>query len=246
MDINAPDLPVVFSMLDKDGSGDLSHKEFCDGIYKMKASDEHTMLVFVLFYIVSMQQDVHKCVKLIQTDLAQHREDMQLTFAASNPGKSMPPAEDVAPAVMTAALERNVALRGNGTSELASGTNVATGAPGYVPQSCIDAGEQLLMLNVVDSIKQLSEQIDENLASLRSKLACPVGAQRSGGLLETPSTLPASKGSCGYTDSEEMPSNKMLDGSRAANAIRHKPTADLPCQHQDLTRAGPDKRIQLL
>jgi hypothetical protein len=69
MDVKLEDLYTVFHMLDTDSSGDLNHKEFCDGVFKMKTSDEHTMLVFIKHHVQELFKDVHETIHILKSDI---------------------------------------------------------------------------------------------------------------------------------------------------------------------------------
>jgi len=55
MEIDAKDLDAVFGILDIDGNGDLSYTEFVSELYKMKAHDSHTLLVFIQHYVMELK-----------------------------------------------------------------------------------------------------------------------------------------------------------------------------------------------
>eukprot|EP00929_Paragymnodinium_shiwhaense_P008663 TRINITY_DN11262_c0_g1_i2.p1 TRINITY_DN11262_c0_g1~~TRINITY_DN11262_c0_g1_i2.p1 ORF type:complete len:706 (+),score=62.51 TRINITY_DN11262_c0_g1_i2:234-2351(+) len=50
LDIHRPDLPVVFKMLDKDNTGDVSFTEFVNGLHHIKNENMHTLMVFTRHY----------------------------------------------------------------------------------------------------------------------------------------------------------------------------------------------------
>jgi len=47
MDIKLDDMDNVFHILDEDGSGSVTYKEFVDQLYKMKSQDSHSVLLFI-------------------------------------------------------------------------------------------------------------------------------------------------------------------------------------------------------
>jgi len=56
MQIDRDDIDAVFNILDKDGSGDIDYDEFITEMYKMKSHDEHTMLVFLRYYVLEIKR----------------------------------------------------------------------------------------------------------------------------------------------------------------------------------------------
>eukprot|EP00927_Polykrikos_kofoidii_P068033 TRINITY_DN63436_c0_g1_i1.p1 TRINITY_DN63436_c0_g1~~TRINITY_DN63436_c0_g1_i1.p1 ORF type:complete len:651 (+),score=109.40 TRINITY_DN63436_c0_g1_i1:36-1955(+) len=47
MDAKKEDLPMIFSILDKDSSGDVTPEEFVEQIHRLKTQDLHTLVVFI-------------------------------------------------------------------------------------------------------------------------------------------------------------------------------------------------------
>lgn len=68
MEITSEDLELIFSILDRDGSGDISADEFIQELYKLKRGDSHKLLVFLNHHIL----DVKTALERIQErELAQ-------------------------------------------------------------------------------------------------------------------------------------------------------------------------------
>lgn len=59
MDIAEGDLAAVFGILDGDGSGEVKYDEFVEEIWKMKSTDQQTMLIFIKFYVADLRNKVN-------------------------------------------------------------------------------------------------------------------------------------------------------------------------------------------
>merc|ERR1711957_105977 len=51
MDVKKADMRAVFKMMDEDQSGDVDYNEFVGQLYMMKTQEDHTLLIFIKFYI---------------------------------------------------------------------------------------------------------------------------------------------------------------------------------------------------
>eukprot|EP00929_Paragymnodinium_shiwhaense_P008667 TRINITY_DN11262_c0_g2_i2.p1 TRINITY_DN11262_c0_g2~~TRINITY_DN11262_c0_g2_i2.p1 ORF type:complete len:652 (+),score=79.38 TRINITY_DN11262_c0_g2_i2:212-2167(+) len=58
LDIHKADIPVIFKMLDTDGTDDLTFAEFVNGLYRLKNENMHTLLIFTKHYCESMFERV--------------------------------------------------------------------------------------------------------------------------------------------------------------------------------------------
>jgi len=56
MQIERDECEAVFNILDQDGSGDIDYDEFIKELYKMKSHDQHTMLVFMRYYLIDIRK----------------------------------------------------------------------------------------------------------------------------------------------------------------------------------------------
>jgi len=72
MDISLDDLGTVFDILDRDRSGTISFKEFCDELDKLKSGDSHTLLVL-------LKHDVNKQYERLTKDMEALRHDFGLS-----------------------------------------------------------------------------------------------------------------------------------------------------------------------
>jgi len=70
------DLSMVFEVLDKDGSGDVSYDEFVDELYKLKTHDQHTLLVFIKFYVMEIKRKVEDEMKVIRSHVSEAAVDI--------------------------------------------------------------------------------------------------------------------------------------------------------------------------
>eukprot|EP00429_Kryptoperidinium_foliaceum_P082262 CAMPEP_0176231378 /NCGR_PEP_ID=MMETSP0121_2-20121125/24771_1 /TAXON_ID=160619 /ORGANISM="Kryptoperidinium foliaceum, Strain CCMP 1326" /LENGTH=322 /DNA_ID=CAMNT_0017570725 /DNA_START=98 /DNA_END=1063 /DNA_ORIENTATION=+ len=68
MQIDRDDFEAVFNILDKDGSGDIDYDEFITELYKMKSHDQHTMLVFMRYYLLDIKRIVQQLVEKERKD----------------------------------------------------------------------------------------------------------------------------------------------------------------------------------
>eukprot|EP00415_Alexandrium_ostenfeldii_P004719 UN4719 len=60
MDIQADDMAIVFSILDADSSGTVSHEEFITELFKMKSHDSHTLLMFIKHHVTQIREQMRK------------------------------------------------------------------------------------------------------------------------------------------------------------------------------------------
>jgi len=58
MDIEKDELKAVFKVLDKDGSGDVDYKEFCDQLHQIRTRDTRTMLTFIKLAISDLKDEL--------------------------------------------------------------------------------------------------------------------------------------------------------------------------------------------
>eukprot|EP00969_Alexandrium_andersonii_P101068 4458823-Alexandrium_andersonii.AAC.1 len=65
---------VVFSILDTDDSGSVSYDEFVTELFKLKAHDAHTMLVFIKYWVNEIRKDMRVQVKVAKQDIIQKIE----------------------------------------------------------------------------------------------------------------------------------------------------------------------------
>lgn len=65
MDIGRDDLELVFQIMDKDCSGEVTYEEFVEQLYKMKSYDIHTLLMFVKQHVQEMRVDFHKQLRTV-------------------------------------------------------------------------------------------------------------------------------------------------------------------------------------
>lgn len=59
MDIGEDDIGAVFSMMDSDKSGSVLYDEFVEQLWKMKSTDQQTMLTFIKYYVF----EVHSAIE---------------------------------------------------------------------------------------------------------------------------------------------------------------------------------------
>lgn len=78
MNIKAEDLGTVWDILDEDGSGDVSYKEFCEQVFRMTTSDMHTMLIFVKHYVFKLQSEIKQVMGGMQ------QENKQLSLVVNS------------------------------------------------------------------------------------------------------------------------------------------------------------------
>merc|ERR1712226_202316 len=68
---------TVFNILDEDGSGDVAYKEFVEQLHKMKASDSHTMLVFIKHFVTELRKRVCTELAFMNKDIAEELKSLQ-------------------------------------------------------------------------------------------------------------------------------------------------------------------------
>jgi hypothetical protein len=65
MDIEEEDMKSLFKMMDEDKSGTVPYAEFADHVWKMKSTDDHTLLLFLKFGISEVLQTVNARMNLM-------------------------------------------------------------------------------------------------------------------------------------------------------------------------------------
>merc|ERR1719296_91776 len=69
LDVDREDLECVFRIIDKDHSGDVSYTEFTDLLYKMKAQNSRTLLLFIKYYAIEIRRTVGEEMDLVRTEV---------------------------------------------------------------------------------------------------------------------------------------------------------------------------------
>jgi len=69
MDLRREDLQIVFKILDEDGSGSVTYKEFIEQLHKMKSQDTQTMLIFIKGYVNELRLNVAEQLSLLKGEL---------------------------------------------------------------------------------------------------------------------------------------------------------------------------------
>eukprot|EP00747_Dinoflagellata_sp_TGD_P127673 gnl/TRDRNA2_/TRDRNA2_174435_c0_seq1.p1 gnl/TRDRNA2_/TRDRNA2_174435_c0~~gnl/TRDRNA2_/TRDRNA2_174435_c0_seq1.p1 ORF type:complete len:421 (+),score=64.14 gnl/TRDRNA2_/TRDRNA2_174435_c0_seq1:2-1264(+) len=81
LDIRKEDMPIVFGIMDQDGSGDVDYGEFVEELYKMKSKDHTTMLVFIRFYVNDVRQKLTEQIQLLRRDVKTQIDDITSSMA---------------------------------------------------------------------------------------------------------------------------------------------------------------------
>lgn len=63
MDIAQEDLEILWSILDSDRSGKISHSEFVSQVYTMTSSDTQFMLAYIRYYVTMIRHDIVDSIK---------------------------------------------------------------------------------------------------------------------------------------------------------------------------------------
>eukprot|EP00448_Togula_jolla_P007385 CAMPEP_0170603574 /NCGR_PEP_ID=MMETSP0224-20130122/18983_1 /TAXON_ID=285029 /ORGANISM="Togula jolla, Strain CCCM 725" /LENGTH=627 /DNA_ID=CAMNT_0010928461 /DNA_START=64 /DNA_END=1947 /DNA_ORIENTATION=- len=69
MQISRHDLEVVFQLLDEDNSGCVNKFEFVDGLSRMKTENNHTLLLFIRYYVTELRANTREQLHLLQTSV---------------------------------------------------------------------------------------------------------------------------------------------------------------------------------
>lgn len=97
LDVEKDDMECVFHIMDADGSGDVSYDEFVDNLYRMKAQNSRTLLVFIKFYVLELRRCVEEELHLTKHEiLTQLQHQSRILSALELPG--MPSAASASPA----------------------------------------------------------------------------------------------------------------------------------------------------
>merc|ERR1719210_1355288 len=95
LDIDSEDLECVFSIMDKDRSGDVSYQEFTECLYKMKAQNSRTLLLFIKHYTLEIRRTVMEELDLVRNSVATQLykntsmvEQLMMSAAQSNANTS--------------------------------------------------------------------------------------------------------------------------------------------------------------
>merc|ERR1719498_237242 len=70
MDIEEEDMNHVFRMLDEDQSGTVRYDEFAEQIWKMKSTDDHTLLLFLKFGLYEIKLQIDKEMIILKQEMA--------------------------------------------------------------------------------------------------------------------------------------------------------------------------------
>lgn len=78
MDIGEQDLQCVFDILDQDRTGEVDYREFAQQLWKIKAQEVKTTLMFVKHYVIQMKNRVEKQISECRRDVVSQSKAMQL------------------------------------------------------------------------------------------------------------------------------------------------------------------------
>merc|ERR1719504_378586 len=74
MDIGEEDIAAVFNILDSDQSGTVQYEEFVEQLWKMKSTDQQTMLIFIKYYVCDIRNKVDDQLRSLEARLVEeHR-----------------------------------------------------------------------------------------------------------------------------------------------------------------------------
>lgn len=76
MDITKDDLPLVFNILDADGSGDVTYQEFVEKLHYIRYINPHTLLVFIKMHVDTLTRWQGDSVAKLR-DMAQAMRDLE-------------------------------------------------------------------------------------------------------------------------------------------------------------------------
>jgi hypothetical protein len=124
MDIGEEDIAAVFNILDSDQSGTVQYEEFVEQLWKMKSTDQQTMLIFIKYYVCDIRNKQCSVMKALEqqllndfgairemlnrvlsdeqkelAELAQIESDVTMTEQLVATGKPMPMTQPIATAM---------------------------------------------------------------------------------------------------------------------------------------------------
>jgi len=73
--IGPEDIDCVFHILDADHSGDVSHEEFAQQLWKMKSQETRTLLMFVKYYVLQTWKKLNAQMNELQQDTSIHNQE---------------------------------------------------------------------------------------------------------------------------------------------------------------------------
>merc|ERR1719409_1016195 len=71
MDIGEEDIVAVYNILDSDNSGTVMYQEFVEQLWKMKSTDQQTMLIFIKYYVTDIRLKQAHFIKGLEQQLLQ-------------------------------------------------------------------------------------------------------------------------------------------------------------------------------
>lgn len=84
LEVSADDMPVIFSVMDRDCSGEVSFEEFIAEMYKMQSNDTQSMIVYIRFYVTQIRKELldrlGEMQRILEKDI--HDEEQTLEHMA--------------------------------------------------------------------------------------------------------------------------------------------------------------------
>lgn len=69
MDVKKEDMTTIFSLLDENGDGKVIYREFVEQLYRMKAQDANTHLIFLKGSVNSLRSSVNTLINIVQNEV---------------------------------------------------------------------------------------------------------------------------------------------------------------------------------
>jgi len=104
MDVDKEDIKTVFNILDEDRSGTVTYAEFVDQLYKMKAQESHTLLIFIKHYLTDVRIKVTEQLQLFKEEVLMQEthqkeefEELKRIFCPGPQGRSQGVSRQISP-----------------------------------------------------------------------------------------------------------------------------------------------------
>lgn len=69
LDIRQEDMPVVFGIMDHDGTGEVSYEEFVKELWKLQSNDVQSMVIYIRFYVTQIRKQLLDQLDLVMTKI---------------------------------------------------------------------------------------------------------------------------------------------------------------------------------
>jgi len=181
LEVSEEDVPVVFGMMDRDSSGEVSYEEFVSEMFKMQTSDLQSMIVYIRFYVTQIRtQLIHRLDELQETLKKQvHDEEQMLEHELEGQKAMMEKIESEEQEMLKQANKQADMMQKLESEEhemldnMHTGGFAAAGQPsvGNDPKSSTKAEEAVQTQLILNKLESLEQANTTALAALQMSIA---------------------------------------------------------------------------